>query len=192
MTGIGRPLGVFDSFTKHETELTVKLHETTLVSRDNFAVKTLDDQIFLNINGPALSLHSKKTVYDAQGTPIMNIRNKVLSLRRGFRIYQGEGEEHEVIHVRGHYSFGGSKMTVTFTNFDGESIELEIKGDWLVRKAKIFWKEVPVATISRQFFNGGLFVSDSARYFLTAAPGVDIAMLVAACVCLDEQEYDGI
>ena len=87
------------------------------------------------------------------------------------QIYQGEGDENEVIHVRGHFSFGGTKMTVTFTNFDGEAIELEVRGDFFDRKAKIFYKDVPIARIGREFFNAGQLLLDRQTYFLTAAPG---------------------
>ena len=78
---------MFSYFTQHQTEFTVKLREKkSSLANDDFAVKTPDGQLFININGPAFSLHAKKILYDAQGTPIMNIRNKVFSLRREFKV----------------------------------------------------------------------------------------------------------
>ena len=76
-----------------------------------------------------------------------------------------------MVHVRGHFSFGGTRMTVTFANFDGEAIELEVHGDFFDHKAKILYKDVPVAAINRQFFNAGQLLLDRQTYFLTAAPG---------------------
>jgi hypothetical protein len=75
------------------------------------------------------------------------------------------------MHVRGHFSFGGAKMTATFTNFDGRPVELDVKGDFWDRKAEICWNSVPVARINRQFLNAGQLLFDQQTYFLTAAPG---------------------
>lgn len=84
------------------------------------------------------------------------------------------------------------------------------RSDFFDRKAEITWHGVPVARISRQFFNARELIWDkqvrqrslppaspalTARrrqtYFLTVAPGVDAAMLVALCICLDEKEKSG-
>lgn len=44
-----------------------------------------------------------------------------------------------------------------------------------------------VAQIDRQFLNARQFLADRDTYAVTIAPGVDMALIVAMVVCLDER-----
>lgn len=82
-------------------------------------------------------------------------------------------------------------MNVTFTNLasDNKEIELHIRGDWFDRSANIFLGDVVVASIARSFLNvGNFFGADT--YYVTVAPGVDLSLIAACCVCLDEKEQE--
>ncbi|EXJ79426.1 hypothetical protein A1O3_08928 [Capronia epimyces CBS 606.96] len=84
-----------------------------------------------------------------------------------------------------------SKSTVHFTNqADGNDVELEVKGDWFDRSASITFGGRPVAHISRSFFNVRQIFGDKQTYFVTVAPGVDLTLIAAVCVCLDERENE--
>ena len=85
----------------------------------------------------------------------------------------------------------GSKSSIHFTNAsNNEPVELELKGDWLDRSAKVTFQGRPVATIGRSYMNFGQMFSDRQTYYVTVAPGVDLALMAAICVCLDEREND--
>ena len=84
-----------------------------------------------------------------------------------------------------------SKSEISFTNkSDGSPITLNLKGDWLDRSAEISLGGRPVASISRSFMNFGQLVSDRQTYFVSCAPGVDLVLMAAICVCLDERENE--
>jgi uncharacterized protein YxjI len=56
------------------------------------------------------------------------------------------------------------------------------------RSAEITTAEgVPVARIARSFVNAGQVFFDKQTYVITVAPGVDAALLLAICICLDEK-----
>lgn len=84
-----------------------------------------------------------------------------------------------------------SRSTVHFLNAsDGQEAELEVKGDWFDRSADITFGGRPVAHISRSFFNVRQIFGEKQTYFVTVAPGVDLALIAAVCICLDEKENE--
>jgi uncharacterized protein YxjI len=82
-----------------------------------------------------------------------------------------------------------TKSQVVFKNAaDGRPVELDVKGDWFDRSAQITCGGQAVAHISRSFFNVREIFADKQTYFVKCAPGVDLAMIAAICVSLDEAE----
>merc|ERR1712036_95527 len=93
--------------------------------------------------------------------------------------------------VKGKFSIGSSKMVATFVNASTkQNVELLIKGDWFDRSATITMGNIVVAQISRSYFNMREVFGGQQTYFVTVAPGVDLALLAAVCVCLDERENE--
>ena len=85
-------------------------------------------------------------------------------------------------------------MNVTFINTasDGKNLELHIRGDWLDRSAQITIGEggPTVASISRSSLNAANLIGGQQTYFVTVAPGVDLSLMAAICVCFDEKENE--
>lgn len=82
-------------------------------------------------------------------------------------------------------------MIATFTNASTNTpIELLIKGDWFDRSASITMGNQVVAQISRSYFNMREVFGGQQSYYVTVAPNVDLAMMAAICVCLDERENE--
>ncbi|TFK48430.1 DUF567-domain-containing protein [Heliocybe sulcata] len=187
MSGIGAPLGVIRHFTQHHGEFTLKLREKKLsFTGDDYEITTPDGRPFLIMKGKVFSLRNRKLLCDAQGQPILNIRDQIFTLFKQFRIYAGETEEPEICHVKRHFSMLGDKLSVHFQNFDGREVELLVKGSILDRHAEIYAGDIVVARIHRKFMNVGEVFFDQQTYYLTVGPGVDAAMMAAVCVCLDE------
>ena len=86
----------------------------------------------------------------------------------------------------------GSKATVLFKNFDGKELKLTMKGDWFDTAADIVEESsgAVVARIDRRLLNKRELLFGQQTYAVTIAPGVDMAMMVAACVALDEKNND--
>ena len=86
-------------------------------------------------------------------------------------------------------SGGGSKAEGTFHNPGTGKIEtLLMKGEMFSSSATIIDQNTGnvVATIDRTF-SAGSFLSGKHNYALTVAQNVDLALMVAFCICLDER-----
>jgi len=120
---------------------------------------------------------------------LFSLRTKHFSLHKSF--YAEDAQEKVLFEVKRKFSIGSSKMIATFTNTSNKApIELVVKGDWFDRSAKITMGDVVVATIGRSFFNMREIFGDQQTYYVTVAPNVDLAMMAAICVCLDERENE--
>lgn len=85
----------------------------------------------------------------------------------------------------------GAKMLATFTNAsNGQPIELLVKGNWSDRSATITLDGRVVGEIGRNFFNMAQIFGGQQTYQLSVAPGVDLAMMAAICICLDEKQNE--
>ena len=84
-----------------------------------------------------------------------------------------------------------SQSQVVFKNAaDGRHVEMDVKGDWLDLSAEISLGGQPVAHISRSFFNVRQMFADKQTYFVKVAPNVDLTMIAAICISLDEKENE--
>lgn len=49
----------------------------------------------------------------------------------------------------------------------------------------------PVAVIDRKFFNAREFLTGQDSYAVTVAPNVDMALIAAMCICMDNKKEEG-
>ena len=80
-------------------------------------------------------------------------------------------------------------MHCSFTNASTQQeIELVCSGDFINRRAKITLDGRPLAFIRRNFWNAREWVSAAHTYYVTVAPGVDLTLVAALCICMDDRE----
>lgn len=87
----------------------------------------------------------------------------------------------------------GSNATVIFTPSTTEGlVSLNMKGNWRSRKAAIVDAATGavVAQIDRKRFNARQIFFHQQTYVVMVAPGVDLALITALCVCFDEKNND--
>ncbi|KAG7562903.1 hypothetical protein FFLO_01593 [Filobasidium floriforme] len=187
---VPQPIGVIPYYTQHRGQIALKVRERKMsFSGDDFAVKdAYNGQTMFQVDGSAFSFRQNKSVKDARGQKLFTIQHKLLSIHS---TYQGiDPTSGSVLFtVKSSLSFG-TKLTATFKNLagDGRDHELVLRGDLLDRSAEITTEGgVPVARISRSFANAGEIFFDNQTYIVTVAPGVDAALLLAICICLDEK-----
>ncbi|CAO1635824.1 unnamed protein product [Jaminaea pallidilutea] len=188
------PIGVSAAYTSHGQEVPLRVRERKIsFSGDDFTVKdALTGNSVFKVEGKSFSLSGRKTVHDASGKALFTIRKKHFALKP---TYYGEDSQSEqtVFTVASSVFTIGTKLKVVFKNTAGrgEEMKLELRGDLFDRKAEITMESgQPVARVSRDFVNAGQLFFDKQTYVLTVAPGVDTALLLAICVCLDEVAND--
>ncbi|KAF7193977.1 Protein LURP-one-related 10 [Pseudocercospora fuligena] len=158
------------------------------LSGDDFTVQTVEGAHIMKVKGKLVSIHNKKKFVDMQNNEIFTLSEKKLKLNKTFH---GEAPGAHNFEIKGHFSLGSSKSTVEFVNnSDRTTVELQVKGDWFDRTANISLGDRVVAQISRSFFNAREVLDDKQTYFVTVAPNVDLSLIAAICVCLDEREND--
>lgn len=80
------------------------------------------------------------------------------------------------------------KAIGTLKSTDGGSVQLKMKGGVFDRRVEIKEETTrkTVASIYRQFLNAREVMFDKQTYTVKIQPGVDMAIIVAMCMCLDE------
>nr|OQO26957.1 hypothetical protein B0A51_05956 [Rachicladosporium sp. CCFEE 5018] len=158
------------------------------LSGDDFSVTTVSGIQVCKVKGKAVSLHDTKKFTDMMNNELFTLKNKTLAIHKSFVGTSPHGHDFE---VKGKFSIGTSKSQVVFKNAaDGAAIELDVKGDWFDRKASITLGGRPVAEIQRSFANVRQIFGDKQTYFVTVAPNVDLTLIAALCICLDEKENE--
>ena len=186
------PIGVFQNFCNN-FPVTLKMQEKGLMSGsitgDDFSITDTNGREVCKCKGKVLSISGRKIFTDPNGVELFHLRNKMLSIPKSFFGETPDGQE--IFKVTGKFSMMSSKSEITFVNAaDKQPITLHLKGDWLDRSAEVALNGRPVATISRSFMNFGQLVSDRQTYYVSCAPGVDLVLMAAICVCLDERENE--
>ena len=69
-------------------------------------------------------------------------------------------------------------------------IELKVQGDWVNRSANITIQGRPVAFVRRSFLNKASVLADMHTYYVSVAPGVDLTLIAAVCIAMDDRESD--
>lgn len=88
----------------------------------------------------------------------------------------------------------GSKATATFTTpRTGQQEVLKMKGNWFDSAADIIDERIGavVGRIDRKLLSGRDLLFGQQTYALTVAPNVDMALMVALCICMDEKNNEG-
>ena len=67
----GYPLGVFSDYSNHGAEITIKIREK---EQNWLEILASDGQIYMSMVG-----RDNKFLFDSQGGPILNVRNKALN-----------------------------------------------------------------------------------------------------------------
>lgn len=92
---------------------------------------------------------------------------------------------------------GSSKAIGKFTNAQGKEERLLMKGQFLSAGSASITDEatgLPVAQIARSFSGGNIgreLFAGKQTYLVTIAPNVDMALVVAMCIALDEKKEQG-
>ncbi|KXJ89346.1 tubby C-terminal-like domain-containing protein [Microdochium bolleyi] len=190
------PLGFFKQFHAQAPGVTLEVKEKSWsLSGDSFDITMVqpDGQrvpIF-RVQGEAMSLSGRKHVYDMQGNHLFDLRKEHIALHTTY--YAEDGAGNKFLHVVSKFSIGSSKAIGKFTNASGKEERLLMKGDFFSRSANITDEAtgIPVASIARQFGGNNLgreLLAGKQTYLVSIAPNVDMALVVAMCIALDEKK----
>ncbi|KAI8725510.1 hypothetical protein NCS52_00122300 [Fusarium sp. LHS14.1] len=185
-----RQVGVFPNLIARQTETLVLKEKVLSLTGDSFDIKLANGQPILKVEGKMLSISGRKSVYDMQGNHLFDIVKKLLNIHTTFHVESPQGQV--LMEVKSSFKLLGSKATATFTSADGKQDVLEMKGGWLDYAADIMDKTTgtAVARIDRKLLSGKDIFFGQQTYALVVAPNVDMALMAALCICMDEKNNE--
>lgn len=190
------PIALFPQFIARQSETLILKEKVLSLSGDSFSIKTYPgQQPVLSVSGNAFSLSGRKTITDMSGSPLFQIRKQHFKIPATYYAENLEGQK--IFEVQGKWSFGTSKAYGVFSYLDQASgqtkqARLFMKGDFFDRGADITDEATGhvVARIDRKFLNARELLGGQQTYAVTVAPGMDLAVIVAMCICLDERRNE--
>ncbi|KAF2840239.1 hypothetical protein M501DRAFT_1049268 [Patellaria atrata CBS 101060] len=189
LSSVGTEIGIFKPFIAQKSE-TLILTERFGLSGDSFRIQNLEGRPILQVEGKVATISGRKIVRDMAGNELFHIRKKHLALFQTFYAEDSKGER--FFEVKGKFALLGSKAVGTFRGFSGEEHRLTMEGNWLNSKADIVDEATgkTVATINRKRWNARDLIGGQQTYQVTIAPGMDMALIVAMCIMLDERRNE--
>lgn len=186
------PIGIFPQFIAGGPETLVLQEKVLSLTGDDFHIKLANGTPILRVEGKVMSISGRKKVFDEQGGHVFDIVKEHFHLHATFRVEDREGKE--VMRVKSSFKLAGSKATATFTSQSGKQEVLTMRGNWFDTTADITDEaqgDAVVARIDRKLLSGKDIFFGQQTYAVTVAPGVDMALIAALCICLDEKNNEG-
>lgn len=187
---VAAQIAIFPQFVAQKTESLILQEKVFSFSGDSFDIKNVEGTPVFKVQGKAMSMSGRKIFSDQKGNELFHLRKQLVSLHTTF--YGEDSNDRPLFEVKSKFSIGTSKAYVSFTDTTGKAHSLLMKGNWFDTQANIVDETTGavVATISRKLFNLGELIGGQQSYVLSVAPGVDMALMCAACICLDEKNNE--
>ncbi|KAB8067448.1 tubby C-terminal-like domain-containing protein [Aspergillus leporis] len=190
LSPIPKPVAIFHRFIAQKTE-TLALKEKISLHGDSFEVKLASGQPILRVEGKFMTISGRKSVYDMASNHLFDIVKEHLHLHTTFAAHDHDGNR--LLEVKSNFKFFGSKAIATFTSpRTGRTGILKMNGNWLDSVAEIVDEATGsvVARIDRKLFRGRDVFFGQQTYAVLVAPGVDMALIAAMCICFDEKNNE--
>ncbi|KAI0532337.1 DUF567-domain-containing protein [Xylaria digitata] len=184
-------LGLFPNFIARQPESLMLKEKVMSLSGDSFDIKLVSGQPIFQVKGETFSLSGRKHFCDMSGNELFTIRKKLIAFHSTY--YAEDPDGNVIFEVKSRFNFGGTKLVCTFKSPSGKDESLMVKGNFFDTRAEITEESTkqPVAVIDRKFFNAREAFTGQDTYAVSVAPNVDMALVAAMCICLDEKKEEG-
>ena len=174
--------------TDQVTEL--NLQEKTLsFTGDDAKIKDSNGNVVFKVKADLLSFSKSRSMYDAQGRSVAQLRKKVMGFGTTFYIGTPDNEKKISMKRTGKFNPMNSNASITI---DGQKAG-EIQGNWRAKEFSILIGGVRVATIGRpRTLQSTIMGADSYVIRITPQQGrpVDTAFISLVTIALDELYND--
>ncbi|WYZ33993.1 hypothetical protein EsH8_I_000269 [Colletotrichum jinshuiense] len=129
-------IGIFPQLTARQSETLVLKEKMLSLTGDSFDIKLSNGQPILRVQGKAMSISGRKSVYDMSNNHLFDISKEHLHLHTTFVAQDPNGNK--IMEVKSSFALIGSKATATFVSpSTGKTETLEMKGNWVSTQADI-------------------------------------------------------
>ncbi|OAL52804.1 DUF567-domain-containing protein [Pyrenochaeta sp. DS3sAY3a] len=188
---VPQPIGVFPQFIAQGPETLVLREKVMSLSGDSFEIKLANGTPILQVEGKVLSISGRKKVNDMAGNHLFSIVKEHFHIHTTYAAENAKGEK--ILEVKSSFKLMGSKATATFTSSNGKPEVLTMSGNFFDTTADIKDEAqggLVVARIDRKLLSGKDVFFGQQTYGVQVAPGVDMALIAALCICLDEKNNE--
>ncbi|KAF2464460.1 uncharacterized protein BDR25DRAFT_307181 [Lindgomyces ingoldianus] len=188
---VPQPIGVFPELIARQTETLILKEKVLSLTGDSFSIKLANGTPILQVEGKILSISGRKTVRDMQGKHLFDIVKEHFHIHTTFAVK--DPSDRKIMEVKSKFAILGSKAVATFTSTNGKAEELQMKGNWFDTSADITDEAqggIVVGRIDRKLLSGKDILFGQQTYALQVAPGVDMALMAAMCICMDEKNNE--
>jgi len=185
-------IGIFSQFFAAGPETLVMKEKVLSLTGDSFSIKLANGTPVLKVEGKLMSISGRKKMFDMQGKHVCSIVKEHFHIHTTYAVEDANGAK--IMQVKSNFKLLGSKATATFTSHNGKEEILTMKGNWFDTSADIVDEAqggVVVARINRKILSGKDILFNQQTYGVQIAPGVDMALIAALCICLDEKNNEG-
>ncbi|KAJ9423243.1 tubby C-terminal-like domain-containing protein [Fusarium oxysporum] len=164
-------VGIFPAYITTQTETLILREKVMSLSGDDFEIR-----------------HAMK-VYDMRGNHLFSIVREHFHIHTTYAVEDTRGTK--IMEVKSSFRLFGSKATATFNSIDGSAEVLQMDGSWHDYNANIVDTTTGnvVARIDRRLSGRDLLFGQQ-TYALVVSPRVDMALMAALCICLDEKNNE--
>ncbi|KAF3935395.1 hypothetical protein ABW20_dc0102378 [Dactylellina cionopaga] len=189
---VAAQVAIFPQFVAQKTESLVLTEKVFSFSGDSFDITTVDKVPVFKVQGKKLSLSGRKIFADKEGNELFHLQKKHIALHSTYYGSDPQNPDRPLFEVKSKFSIGTSKAYVNFTDKAGKEHSLLMKGNFFDTKSNIVDEATGavVASINRKLFNIGQVLGGQQTYVVSVAPGVDMALVCAACICFDEKNNE--
>ncbi|KAF5242263.1 hypothetical protein FANTH_8711 [Fusarium anthophilum] len=182
-------IGIFPAYITNRTETLIVREKTMSLTGDDFEVYHINGQPLLTVEGKVMSVSGRKIVNDMRGTHLFSIVKEHCHVHTTYAVEDPQGTK--LVNVRSNLRLFNSSATATFNSINGSAEILEMNGKWHDYSASIVdtLTDSVVACISRRVTGRDLILGQQ-TYILEVKPGVDMALMVAMCICFDEKNNE--
>ncbi|KAI0413038.1 DUF567-domain-containing protein [Xylaria grammica] len=179
-------LGLFPRFFASQPESLLLREKALSLSGDSFEIRNSDGELIFRVTSEVSPLAGRTHISDTDGNLLFTIRKKFIALHSTFYAEDPNGKV--IIEVKGKFSIGPRKSVCTFRSQLGTEESLVAAGSFSDTRADIMHEatKLPVATIDREELTNMRDILQT--YIVTVAPNVDMAIIIAMCMCLDERQ----
>ncbi|EYU41983.1 hypothetical protein ABFS82_10G007600 [Erythranthe guttata] len=178
----------------HPVDLTIVRKMMTL-SEGTFGVTDVDGNLMFKAQGKIFSLHDRRVLLDAAGTPLITYKEKLMSAHRRWEVFRGEStdEKDMLFSVRKSSLFQmKTKLHVFMASNTSEDIcDFRIEGNWFESKCAIYAGNSNniIAQMHRNHSAKSILLGKD-NFGVTVYPNVDYAFIVSLVVILEEINTD--
>ncbi|KAL6574523.1 hypothetical protein OROMI_011808 [Orobanche minor] len=179
----------------YPVDLTIVRKLMTL-SEGNFGVTDVNGNIMFKVKGKLLSLHDRRVLLDASGTPIITFQQKLLSAHRRWQVYRGEStnakdllfsvKKSSLIQLK-------TKLDVFLASNTRENVcDFRIEGSWFERSCVIYaaGNSNNIIAQMHRIHSAESILLGKDSFGVTVYPNVDYSFIVALVVILEEINED--